>query len=126
MNFSPYGQKGKIELNKKFFDHLDVFVNSIPEKNILLVDPEYLSKNQKLLSIAKEIGFRLITIPKEEQYYYPANFLALGNGEVIVNSKAKQTIQLLKKNGVNVFATPKGISANLTMNGGVGCFVNVD
>lgn len=124
--FSTYGQKRKANVGKTFFDHLDVFVNAIPEKKILLVDPEYRKKNPDVENIAKRIGFKLITIPTAERYSYPSNFLPIGSGEVIVNSAAKKTIALLKKEGVKVYATPKEIKANLTMRGSVGCFVNID
>ncbi len=70
--------------------------------------------------------FKIIEIPKSEKYTYPSNILHLSDNEIIMNADAKKTIELLKKNGVNVYATPKGIRANLTMRGSVGCFVNID
>ncbi|MDD3083581.1 MAG: arginine deiminase family protein [Candidatus ainarchaeum sp.] len=125
-DFSPYGQK-KPELKKRWFDHIDVFINTIPEKKLLIVDPDYLRKNRRIIeNIVSETGFRLIIIPEKEKYTYPANLLSIGNGEIIMNSDAKKTINILRNVGVKVFASPKGIKANLTMRGGIGCFVNID
>ncbi|MDD4251145.1 MAG: hypothetical protein PHX27_03070 [Candidatus ainarchaeum sp.] len=126
-DFSPHGRTGNPQLKKAWFDHLDVFVNSIPEKKVLLVDPDYLKKNySNITGISKATGFKIIKIPQKEKYSYPANFLNIGNGEVIVNSDAKQTINLLKNTGVKVFVSPRAIRENLTMRGSIGCFVNVN
>ncbi len=112
---------------REFFEHLDVFINTIPEKKVLLVDPEYMETNSnKIRQLNKFLKYKIIEVPKEERFHYPSNILKLGNGEVIVNSAAKKTIALLKKADVKVFATPKEIKYNLEFRGGVGCFVNID
>lgn len=123
--FSPYRKNP--ELKKTWFDHLDVFINTIPEKKLILVNPDYLQQNnKKIREILKQTKYKLLVVPEEEKLLYPANFLNMGKGEILINSDAKKTIELLRKQGVKVFASPKGIRANMTKRGGIGCFVNID
>ncbi len=106
----------------EFFHHLDVFVNHIRGTNILLMDSSYYSRNQSKLDEMR--GFKIILVPEREKYYYPANFLNLGDKEVIMEKNAKETIELLKKEGVKVYSTPTSLKANRENFGGVRCFIN--
>lgn len=116
------GYKNGDKADGEFFHHLDVFVNHIKGTNILLIDRSYYEKN--LGAIEKLKGFKIIFVPESEKYFYPANFLNLGNKEVIMDKNAKKTIELLKKEGVNVYSTPVSLNANRENFGGIRCFVN--
>lgn len=125
-----YKRLGRVkgsEASNRFFEHLDVFINTIPQKKVMLVDPDYYSKNSiKVKQIAQAIGFKLIKIPSSEKYFYPSNFLNIGNGEIIMDKKASQTAKLLGEVGVRVYTTPSTLKGNNLMFGGARCFVNKD
>lgn len=106
----------------EFFHHLDVFVNHVKGTNLLLVDSSYYYRNQSRLNDMK--GLKIILVPASEKYYYPANFLNLGNKEILMDKNARKTMELLKKEGVKVYSTPVSLKANRENFGGIRCFVN--
>lgn len=120
--YRPKGYKNGHSSPGEFFHHIDVFVNHIKGTNILLMDNSYYARNQSKLEDMR--GFKIILIPEQEKYFYPANFLNLGNKEIIMDKNAKKTIELLKKEGVNVYSTPVSLNANRENFGGIRCFVN--
>ncbi|MGI6589588.1 MAG: arginine deiminase family protein [Candidatus Iainarchaeum sp.] len=126
-NYKRLGRTQGSKATNRFFEHIDVFINTIPQKKVMLVDPDYYAKHSgRITKIAQTIGFKLIKVPVEERYFYPSNFLNIGNGEIIMDKKATRTAKLLEKAGVKVYTTPSTLEGNNLMFGGVRCFVNTD
>jgi len=120
--YQARGHKQGNAASREFFAHLDVFINHIKGTNILLTDNSYYTKNKARFERMK--GFKVVLIPEKEKYFYPANFLNVGNKEIIMDKNAKQTMELLRKNGVTVYSTPVSLHANRENLGGIRCFVN--
>jgi hypothetical protein len=110
-----------------FFHHIDVFVNTIPDKKVLLVDHDYNKAHaSKVREAADFLGYSTVVVPAEERFVYPANFLNIGNGEIIMDKAAPKTARLLRELGVTVYTTPQELKGNGQLFGGVRCFVNED
>ncbi|MFA5125899.1 MAG: hypothetical protein WC462_02770 [archaeon] len=117
------GEKAK----GSFFEHLDVFINTIPEKKLILVNPDYYKANLgKINQAADYLKYKIITVPESEKYTYPSNFLPLGNGEILIDKGARITASILKKNGVKVYEVPQEMKGNNQIFGGIRCFINED
>ncbi len=108
--------------HENFFHHLDVFVNHISGTNILLADSAYYSQNK--IYFEKMKGLKVVLVPESERYFYPANFLNIGNKEVILEKRAKKTAELLRRRGIKVYMTPSSLKRNIENYGGIRCFVN--
>jgi N-dimethylarginine dimethylaminohydrolase len=82
--------------------HVDMILHPVAEK-LAVIYPGNLP--WVTYTWLKDLGYKLIEIPAYEQKLcYPANLLVLEPGKVIMNSKAEQTIGLLRKEGVEVIA----------------------
>ncbi|NYZ79760.1 hypothetical protein H0N95_00745 [Candidatus Micrarchaeota archaeon] len=80
--------------------HVDMYVNVIPQRNIMLVEDAYLRQNKKQIeAIAKKEGLKIVATDPKEFRMRPTNFLRLPDGKMLFN-KAPKTIEKLKKAGV--------------------------
>ncbi|MCX8189964.1 MAG: hypothetical protein N3F05_01915 [Candidatus Diapherotrites archaeon] len=113
---------------KKFkrHHHIDLFVNRIPGMKILVVDPIYYAANKRLVDeIAKVTGYKILQIPEKDRDYYPANFLDLGKGKIMMNRAARETAKLLEREGVEVVLTSVPLKGSSAIYGGLRCAVNL-
>ena len=107
------------------FEHIDVGINIIPGKKIIVVDPFYYEENRsEIKRIARREGHKLVVIPKSEAHLAPANFLNLPDGKVLVN-KAARLNKRLRKHGVKTIMMHRKVYKNLFLHGGIRCFTNV-
>ncbi len=113
-------------LGKKVYrlhEHVDLFAGAAGA--VLLTDPDFYQTNKKTLKkAAAENGLKIVFVPKKEADLHPANFLELEPNKVLVDRDAKETIKVLRENGVEVVPTAVSIRANRSSGGGVRCFVN--
>jgi|GEM_PF-4351672 len=106
--------------------HIDLFINRVPGKPLLLADPEYYHENRQLIdSIAGALKYRVLVVPEKEKQFYPANFLELGENKILVNRGAKKTIRMLRENNVKVVPTTRSLKASALLGSGVRCAVNL-
>ncbi len=108
---------------------LDLFISSIPEKNLLFVDEEYYRQHRDLLGkIGEKEGQEIIPTPHSEIRVFPNNVVLLENyGQepaVVMNSTAQQTIGVYKENGVRVEAPKQPIEYLPDFEGGIRCVTN--
>ena len=80
--------------------HVDMLVHPVTE-NLCVIYPGNVPWDT--YRWLKEKGYELIEIPPDEQKdCYPANLLVLEPGKVVMHSRAKQTVRMLEKKGVEV------------------------
>lgn len=109
----------------EFFNHIDPFINTIPKRKLVIVDPDYYKRySNEVNEVAGFLGYSVIKVPESEKHLYPSNFLNIGEGEIILEHSATQTAKLLKAQGVKVFTTPLELKGNNMLFGGARCFVN--
>lgn len=105
--------------------HLDFNLGGIPEKKVVAVCPHYMNHNgSNVKGMVEKLGLTLVEVPKEEANRHPANFLPLGNGQVLVDSGAPKFIQRLKDAGVHAIPTVKPLDNILIHKGGLHCLFN--
>ncbi len=105
--------------------HIDVAIGGIPEKKIAAVDPNYFGDHKpSIQSMQRNLGVKLVFVPKAEADRHPANFLPLGQGRVLVDSGAPKFIQELKKAGIETIPTAVPLNALASMKGGLHCLFN--
>lgn len=102
--------------------HVDLSLNVIPGQRVVLVDREILALNPTLSILLRNKGYNTVVTPKSEERFAPANFIHLDKNQILVNSKAVKTIQLLRKMGVQVVSSAVPIEANLAQEGSLRCF----
>lgn len=104
-------------------DHVDLFLGVVGK--VMLVDSHFFEANKGVLKVAaKENKLMVVPVPVSEASIHPANFLVIGENRILVDRDAKETIALLKANGVDVIPTVVPLRANRTFGGGVRCMVN--
>ena len=82
--------------------HTDMIIHPVAEK-LAIIYPGALP--WVTYTWLKDLGYKLIEIPVDEQKLcYPANLIVLEPGKLIMNSRAKETIRLLEKEGVDVIS----------------------
>jgi N-dimethylarginine dimethylaminohydrolase len=82
--------------------HTDMIIHPVAEK-LAVIYPGSLP--WVTYTWLKDLGYKLIEIPADEQKLcYPANLLVLEPGKLIMNSRAKETIRMLQKEGVDVIS----------------------
>ncbi len=120
-----YSSLSKI-LGKKTYltmDHVDLFVGVVGKT--MLVEEDFYKSNQGVLrEAARENKLNVLFVPKSETDFHPSNFLVLGDNKVLVDKQAKQTIELLKSQGIEAIPTRVPMRANLAAGGGVRCIAN--
>jgi N-dimethylarginine dimethylaminohydrolase len=79
--------------------HTDMIIHPVAEKMVLIF-PGHLP--WLTYTWLRDLGYKCIEIPAEEQKFYPANLVLLEPGKVIMNSRAEKTIAALSKEGVEV------------------------
>lgn len=80
--------------------HLDM-IFGVLDNRVALIYPGYL--DWRIFMWLRGKGFKIIDIPKDEHHnYYPANFVPLEPGKVIMDSRAKETIKRVKGIGIEV------------------------
>jgi len=106
--------------------HLDLLINCVPGKRILVVDQMYYADNQGLVDqITGSLGYRLLKVPEKEGKFFPANFFDLGKGRILVNRGAKQTIEKLRGLGVDAVPTTRALRASAILASGARCAINL-
>jgi len=106
--------------------HIDLFINRVPGKRVLVVDPMYYGDNQELVDrIANSLGYRVLRVPENEGKFFPANFFDLGKGRILVNRGAKQTIEKLRELGVDAIPTSRTLRASAILASGARCALNL-
>lgn len=107
--------------------HVDTHLNVIKIGNnrILIANEGYYNPNKaKIDEITTKHNYELVTIPKDEEYLMPANFLRLPDGRLFLNN-APKFIRNLKAAGVsdsNLIVSKIPIIHNPKLCGSVGCF----
>jgi len=120
-----YSSLSKILRRKTYLtmDHVDLFVGVVGRT--MLVEEDFYKSNQGVLREAvRENKLKVLFVPKGESDFHPSNFLVLGDNKVLVDRQAKQTIDLLKSQGIEAIPTRVPMRANLAAGGGVRCIVN--
>ncbi len=80
--------------------HLDM-VFGVADLRVAVVYPGYL--DYEIYRWLKKKRFKIIEVPKDEHHkYYPANFLIVEPGKIIIDSHAKETIKRLREAKVEV------------------------
>ena len=102
-------------------DHIDLSVGA--GEGFMLVDRMYFINNRQVLEAAsKEDGLYVLFVPKDESHFYPANFKPLDGNRVMVDQRAVNTIELLRRNGIYAIPTAVPLDANMNSGGGIRCF----
>jgi hypothetical protein len=103
--------------------HVDLFLGVVGKT--LLIDPFFLKENQGVVQQAvREQQLRIVQIPSSEIIFHPANFLVLGENEVLLEKRAIKTRRALEQAGIKVHSTIVPLKSNLEYGGGVRCIVN--
>ncbi|MFH1235096.1 MAG: hypothetical protein V1493_05800 [Candidatus Diapherotrites archaeon] len=106
--------------------HIDLFINRIPGRKILVVDYNYFQDNRQLVKeIASKTGHALVVVPQAEGALFPANFLDLGKNRILMAPKARKTIRALKKLGVFVVRASNGMGSTYPRGAGIRCTANL-
>lgn len=80
--------------------HLDM-VFGVADLRVAVVYPGYL--DYSVYRWLKEKNFRVIEVPKDEHHkFYPANFMIIEPGKIIIDAQAKETIKRLRATEVEV------------------------
>jgi len=107
----------------KVISHVDLYAGAVGR--VLLVDRGFYLRNLLgIRSAARRAGLKILFVPKGERHLHPANFLVLEPNKVLVDKDAKETIALLRENGVEVIPTAISMRGNRNSGGGVHCLVN--
>ncbi len=111
---------------KKIFtmhDHVDLFVGVTGR--VMLVDYDFYRQNRNVLKqAARDNGLKIVYVPQEEAELQPANFLPLEPGKILMEKRAKKTMQFMREAGLEVIPTAVDLRANRFSGGGVRCFIN--
>lgn len=104
-------------------DHVDLLAGNV--ENVLLVDRVFFEQNKAVFGkISSETGAELVFVPRAEERLYPANFLVLGPGKILMDRAAKETIALMRSKGIEVIPTAVSLRANREQIANVRCLVN--
>ena len=79
--------------------HTDMVIHPVAEK-LALVYPGHLP--WVTYTWLRDLGYKFIEIPADEQKFYPANLLLLEPGKLVMNARAEKTITALRRAGVEV------------------------
>lgn len=102
--------------------HVDLSLNVIPGKRVVLLDQDIVKLNPSLSDFLRQRQYQMVLTPKSEERWAPANFMHLGKNQIMVNAAAKETIRLLRKQGVEVVESAVPIKHNLGLDGSLRCF----
>jgi len=107
--------------------HLDLSLGVAPaagKRHVIVVTGGYLSDNRGLLErVARETRSRIVEVPKEEEGLFPANFLVLPDGKVLMTGGAPKTKALMERAGARVFTTIP-LKTSPFWGGGLRCVTN--
>jgi hypothetical protein len=111
------------------FAHIDMFINVIPGKKLLVVDPYYYAANKpEIDAVARETGHRVVKVAVSEAPLHPANLLHLPDGRVLINKAPRLARQLEKRgleSGKDYIMMDRKIIANPTFfSGGIRCMTS--
>lgn len=112
------------------FSHIDLFVGSVPEANILSVAATYYRRNKRRFDELKE-RFNPDIIVTEEQggVIFENNYRVVYNGEggvfVIIDKRAEDLTAKLRDRGLSVVPTSAGLRTINTCDASVHCVTNV-
>lgn len=108
-------------------NHIDLFVNTIPEERLMIVKHDYYHNNKReILKIAKKERYKAICTNRYDNYLVPTNFLALPDGMYLINN-CNRLYSALKNHGLSerVIMMPTKIYHNSdSMIGNIRCFTN--
>lgn len=118
---TPSGKAGLVDA------HIDLDVGVAPAaggRHVMVASKDYLSANrERLEKIALETNSRIVEVPAEEKRLFPANFLVLPDGKVLMTGGAPKTKAAMERHGVRVFTTIPLTQAT-KFGGGLRCLTN--
>jgi hypothetical protein len=106
--------------------HIDLVMGMVPHKKILVIDRDYYWSAKNFVDrILQENKLRPVFVPRAEAKYFPANFLVLPDGKLLVHPKARITNATLRDRGVELIEAETDLRHNLREAGGPRCLGRV-